>query len=637
MNVKQTDFSGGINVQELPPTRIAENECVACENFGFDSRGQLVRLKGKKTLSGTTGYQNEKFGVCYGFQMFELPNGGTGASSNYVMAKIVDWDITNNNPYNAFQFRFDNSAVASGWQTLPSSSSNNVNQFRFINVNNKYEFIPSIIPMYFNYIGSQMDTAPVYDGQGGIIGGLNASSAKPFIIFGDHPFSNNASVNRVDISVLPPLPSGSMFGVADNSIIQTKDFTSYLDFKVPSRYSLMQTSNRLFKNKGFAFLASRQLGGLYTQYNFDRQSAKGTADAVTIAGNFDITAIASYTGSDGIPVIVYFGSDLNIRQVILTEHPAMGTKIDQRIIKSYSGIASRSAWVDVENDIVYVDDQKHIRSLNGEILENGAENIFYSDKLDRFTENLYFHQASMCYRNEKIYLSCSTKKNQANDITIVRDVRYGGYYIVPEGYVFSRWTPVGQFFACEALTGKVVLLEEDFYNEGQQIFSRYKSRGYDLGEPTRKKEMNREYSYRITGFMNKGTVFTFNVYYDGEKTPSDSIVIKGDSDYYDIILSDTPETIAAAYLKGGSVLVNGSENVGLQRFEVQVQSRINSPKQFSYVQYEIICNQINTQLKIESVELFINLLPEVRWTPDKKAVDTPTNLSVTPVVNKYQS
>jgi hypothetical protein len=632
MNVKQTDFSGGINVQQLPPTRIAENECVACENFGFDSRGQLVRLSGKKIISGSDGYENEKFGVCYGFQMFEIPNGGTGFETNYVMAKIVDWDITNNSQYNAFQFRFDNSPLANGWQTPP----NNITQFRLLSVNDKYEFIPSVIPMYFNYMGSQMDTAPIYDGQGGIIGGLNANLAKPYIFFCDHPFSNNADINTVDISILPPTLS-SIFALADNSIVQTRTFTSNLDFKVPSKYSLVQTSNRLFKNRGFAFLASRQLGGLYTQYNFNRQSAKGTADAVTIAGNFDITAIASYTGSDGIPFIIYFGSDLNIRQVILTEHPAMGTKIDQRIIKSYSGIASRSAWVDVENDIVYVDDQKHIRSLNGEILESGAENTFYSDKLDRLTENLYFHHASMCYRNEKIYLSCATKKNQPNDITIVRDVRYGGYYIIPEGYVFSRWTPVGQFFACEAVTGKVVLLEEDFYNEGQPIYSRFKSRGYDLGEPTRKKEMNREYSYRITGFMNEGTKFTFNVYYDGEKTPSDSILIDGDSDYYNIILSDTPETIASAYLKGGSVLVDGAENVGLQRFEVQVQSRINSPKQFSYVQYEIICNQVNTQLKIESVELFMNLLPEVRWTPDKKAVDTPTNLSVTPVVNKYQS
>lgn len=407
--------------------------------------------------------------------------------------------------------------------------------------------------------------------------------------------------------------------VAGSTVIQKLDSTTYSGLE-----KIAEGKNTLtyYKGRNYYISAVNPRKILYSKLadatnpetdivNFTA-SGSGAGDAGYEFAPDEIVAIKQYIAGSSSALLVAFCKNGIAYSFTVTDGSSTTTSVLQPI-RTMGVYPINADMISIlENDLAFVDQYGHVRSLTYGDTNNPISTQSISVSIEPSLETTYWSNGAMTNFNRKLLVSGASTDGGANDIHYYFDTNYSawGSYNHWDVVDFAEYN--GWLYGLSQVTGDVFKLYDGYSvyvndsdeNYEAEYYREAVTKEYDFGEPLTYKQLLK---CRVSGFITSDCEQYIDLYMDGTKIAT--FIIDGDNGE---ILGNVPNVAVGTIVFGQGVFGGGIPE-GTTRKEFFAQLQLNNLKPFLKLQFKLRLTGKNVDCELSEVACFVKKESDEFW------------------------
>ncbi len=342
------------------------------------------------------------------------------------------------------------------------------------------------------------------------------------------------------------------------TVIMELDASTYNSLTICSQIAF-------FKNRMYAVPAATPNEMMYSKLATNSNPQTTLVDFGTGAGSgmggFDfaptpivsLKAYISSTTSGAVAVLATMCQDGTLYSFTVVDSNSTTTSsfIPLRPMDAYP-VAKQMLCV-AENDLIFVDQYNHVRSIGQQAQNNPIETESISKTIEPSLELMDFSDGSQAYFKRKLYVTGLSPSASSNDLTFYHDSLYNAWGAYGHWDVISFARYGGYLCGLSAVSGNVWRLNDGYDANGGPYYSEFVSKDYNNNLPHIYKAMVK---IRISGFITLAAVANFEIYADNSLQPMRFQIEGGNTN----ILGPSPNVAVGTVVFGTGVFSEGGGN-----------------------------------------------------------------------------
>ena len=391
------------------------------------------------------------------------------------------------------------------------------------------------------------------------------------------------------------------------------------------------TYSGLTKAKQIAFFKNRMYAVDYATPTFLRHSVLadnttpetdllnftvggGAGDAGYGIAPDELVSIKALTVGSQSSVLMALGKDGVAYHFQVIDGSATTTNafVPMRIMNSYP-VAKQMVEV-VENDIMFIDQFGHARTLNYGDVNTPLNVQTISQFIEPSLEAMDFSDGAIKSYKRKVYIAGKTSTAASNDLVFYHDANYNawGAYSHWDAVDFSVYNDV--LYALSAISGDVWKLEQDYNANDGQYYSEMITGDLDWGYPLFYKKILK---LRMSGYITSNCDAYIDLYFDNSTTPI-TYLINGDNTN---IIGGRPNVAVGSVVFGSGVFGGGLPG-GVSRRDFVAELMLNDLIPFLKVAIKIRIDSQDVDFEANDMVLWAELESTNLWLNSKTLART---------------
>jgi len=332
-----------------------------------------------------------------------------------------------------------------------------------------------------------------------------------------------------------------------------------------------------------------------------------------------VSMIEFVSGSDALLLVTCKNG--TVYSFVVTDASSTTTSVFTPVRTMNSYPLNVQSLIVAENDLAFIDQYNHIRTLRYGDVSTPLQVKTISDKIRPSLEATDFDNSAMAYHNRKLYAGGATIENGTNDIYFYHDADYTAWGAYGHWDVTDFAEYNSELYGLSIVSGDVwklqdgysVYISDDTENNEGDYYSEAVTKAFNWGLPFTYKE---QLKIRMSGFITSNTPAFLDVYLDGGLFTS--FEISGNNTD---ILGAVPNVAVGTVVFGIGVF-GGTAPGGSVRREFVAQLQFNAVKQFLKAQFRLRMEGKNIDFEMNDMAVFAKEEGKENWI--KAQIITPS-------------
>lgn len=335
-------------------------------------------------------------------------------------------------------------------------------------------------------------------------------------------------------------------------------------------------------------------------------AGSGTGDAGFGIAPHEITAIFPFITDKGTSILVAFCKDGTAYEFNVVDGSSTTTNAFIPIRTGAGYPPAKQLVAQAENDLVYIDQYGHIRTLFVGDVNNPIQSKTISQKIEPSLEATNFSaDGNIAYHKRKLYATGKSSQAVLNDITFYHDSNYDAWGAYGHWDVNDVAEYNGDLYGLSTINGNVWKLNDGTDANGGTFRSEIVMKDFDFGAPLQYKTALK---MRLNGYITNNATVYLDIFFN-DSSSFTTWEISGDNT--DIL--DSEANVAVGSVVFGEGVVGGGRPLGANTKQFYAECMMNDLNPFFKMYLRIRIDDQNVDFELNDLDIYVQAESEELW------------------------